>query len=264
MTDELELWRAYRRTGDPGIRDRLVERHLPLVKYLAARMAGRLPRHVLVDELYSAGLLGFLAAVDDYDPDVGVAFPHYAAPRVRGSILDELRRLDVVPRGVRRRIREAERALEAIAGRLQREPTDEEVAAELGIDLDAYRQLLGAGVSLVPLEAPSGGATDLGEPAALEDAATPGPHQVLAARERRRLLADLIDRLPPRERQVLALYYREELTMREVGEVLGITESRVSQLHSGAVLRLRAALRRQRVREADLMVPPPARAGNRR
>jgi RNA polymerase sigma factor FliA len=255
MRDDTALWREYRRRRDPEVRDRLVERHMLLVKYVAARVAGRLPRHLSVDDLYSSGLLGFLGAIEDFDPEVGVSFSAYATPRVRGAMFDELRRLDVVPRTVRRRIREAERAIDVVTMRLDRAPTDEEIAAELKLDVAAYRQLLTEGVTVISLDAPATGRDErAGESTILEDTGTPSPFTTLAAKERRALLGRLIDTLPPRERQVLALYYYEELNMREVGEALGVTESRVSQLHSSAILRLRSALRRQRLRERDLTV----------
>jgi RNA polymerase sigma factor for flagellar operon FliA len=250
---DIELWRTYRRTNDPGLRDRLIERYLPVVKYVAARVAGRLPSHLQIDDLYSAGLFGFLGAINDYDPEMGVEFSSYATPRIRGAIFDELRRLDWVPRTVRRKVREAERAIETLSGRLGREPTDEEVARELQTTVEAYRQLLADGVTIISLDAPmtheAGGSSPREN---VEDVDSPNPLLSLATKERRAILGRLIDRLPDRERQVLALYYYEELTMREVGELLGVTESRVSQLHSSAILRLRAALRRQRVQQAEL------------
>jgi RNA polymerase sigma factor for flagellar operon FliA len=258
-----ELWREYRRTRGRELRDRLVEHHVVLVKYVAARVAGRLPSHLAIDDLYSAGLLGFLGAVEDYDPEVGVEFATYAIPRIRGSIFDELRRLDWVPRGVRRRIRDAERAIEALGSRLGRSPSEEEIAAELRIPLAAYRQLLGEGVTVISLDTSSGGHEDGAAPIdGLEDRQAPGPFATLAAKERQALLGRLIDTLPERERHVLALYYCEELTMREVGTVLGVTESRVSQLHSSAILRLRAALRQRRAWAEDLAASAsPGRAG---
>jgi RNA polymerase sigma factor for flagellar operon FliA len=251
----LELWRAYRRTKDRALRDQLIEADLPLVKYVAARIASRLPKHLRLDDLYSAGLLGYLAAVEDFDPDRGVQFSAYATHRVRGAIFDELRRLDWVPRGVRERIRDAHRAIDTLLQRLDRHPTDEEIAAELGIDTEAYRRSLADGVTLVSLT--STASADGDGPALtdnVEDTATPDPFSTMAAEERREILARLIEKLPERERQVLALYYHEELTMREVGTVLGVTESRVSQLHSSAVQRLTVMLRRQRIGAEELVL----------
>ena len=264
MNSNIELWRAYRSSKDPGLRERLVEADLALVKYVAARIASRLPKHLRLDDLYSAGLLGFLAAVDDYDPERGVTFSSYASHRIRGAIFDELRRLDWVPRGVRERIRDAQRAIDRLTGQLDRHPTDEEIARELGIEVEAYRALLGAGVTLVSLSAT--GATDGDQPAlmdSLEDASILDPFLTLAEEERRAILERVIDAVPGRERQVLALYYYEELTMREVGAVMGITESRVSQLHSSAILHLRVALRRQRLGPGELAIPRGGTPGER-
>ncbi len=259
MTADAELWRAYRRGKDPGLRDRLVEKHLVLVKYQAARLASRLPSHLRLDDLFSAGLIGFLGAVEEYDPDRGVEFSAYAARRIRGAIMDELRRLDWVPRTVRRRLRDVERAIGALTGRLDRQPTDEEIAEKLGMNVEGYRRLLGESVTLLSLDALPAGQEDGAMPLeSLEDAGSPNPFLSLAAKERRAILGRIIESLPPRERQVLALYYGEELTMQEVGEALGVTESRVSQLHGSAILRMRAALRRQRLGASDLVFPRTA------
>jgi RNA polymerase sigma factor for flagellar operon FliA len=252
MSADLELFRVYRRTRTPELRERLVERHLPLVKYAAAWLAGRLPSHLRLDDLYSAGILGFLDALEHYDPDRGVPFSSYAAPRIRGAILDELRRADCVPRGVRRRLRNAQRAMEALAQELDREPTDEETAARLGMEIADYRRLLGENVTLVPLDnLPGDGEPGGAVSEALADPSLPSPLTALEQSEQRRRLGRLIDGLPERERMVLALYYHEELTMQDIGRVLGVTESRVSQIHSSAVLRLQGALRRQRPRAGD-------------
>jgi RNA polymerase sigma factor for flagellar operon FliA len=264
MSVDLQGWRSYRQTKDPVMRDRLIEQHLSVVKYVTARVAGRLPSHLQLDDLYSAGLFGFLAAIDDYDPDLGVPFSAYATPRIRGAIFDELRRLDWVPRSVRRKTRDAERAIDALFRRLHREPTEEEVAQELQISLEAYRQLLNDGVTVMSLDAPGEShrpGTTLMD--TLADAASPNPLLALAEKQRRMILGQLIESLPERERQVLALYYYEELTMREAGEALGVTESRVSQLHSSAILRLRAALRRHRVKESELTFTASAVASSR-
>ena len=259
MTTSPETWREYRRTKDRALRDEIVEADLVLVKRAASRIASRLPKHLRLDDLYSAGLVGYLAAVEDYDPERGVAFAAYAVHRVRGAIFDELRRLDWVPRGVRDRIRHTERAIATLYQRLDRQPTDEEIAGELGVDVEAYRSGLADGVTLVSLSATA--APD-GEGAALvdyvRDTQAADPLRALAEVERRGVLGRLVDTLPPRERQVLALYYHEELTMREVGTVLGVTESRVSQLHSSAVHRLTVLLRRRRLGESDLRLPEPA------
>ena len=242
--DDLKEWREYRTTREPGLRDRLIEKHLVLVKYAAARVAGRLPGHFRLDDLYSAGLVGFLAAVEDFDPERNVEFGAYASQRIRGAILDELRRLDVVPRRVRRLGREAARAIGVLTQRLGRQPLDEEIAAEMGVELAVYRRLLTEGVTLLSLDADVSGEQGGAPVDAIEDPSVPDPFSTLEAKERQAVVARFIERLPERERQVLALYYQEELTMQEVGSILGITESRVSQIHSSAILRLQAAVRR--------------------
>ena len=182
-----------------------------------------------------------------------MGFSSYARHRIRGAIFDELRRLDWVPRGTRERMRDAQRAIDTLSGRLDRHPTDQEVAKELGIEPEAYRASLGEGITLVSLSAV--GAPGNGEPTlmdSVEDVSAPDPFLAVAEQERRALLGRLIDDLPERERQALALYYYEELTMREIGTIMGVTESRVSQLHASAVLRLRMMLRRQRIGAGEL------------
>jgi len=254
MRADEDLWRTYRQTRDSGLRDQLVEKHLVLVKYSAVRIARRLPHHLGLDDLYSAGLFGFLAAIEDFDVDRGVEFAAYATRRIRGAIFDELRRLDWVPRAVRRKVREAERAMDVLGTRLGRQPTDEEIAIELGITIEEYHRTLSDGMAVLSLDAAPPGEDSVAPLDTLEDSRSPNPLLATATKERRQILSRLIETLPEKQRQVLALYYAEELTMREVGDVLGVTESRVSQLHSSAILRLRAALRRHRVRPDDLVV----------
>jgi RNA polymerase sigma factor FliA len=252
MNEDLELFREYRRTHAADVRDRILERHMGAVKYAAASAAGRLPSRLRLDDLYSAGMLGFLDAIVHYDPDRGVPFASYAAPRIRGAILDELRRLDYVPRRTRRKLRDAERAANALRQELGGEPSHGQVAARLGVEVADYERLLGDDVTFVSLDASRRdddppGAT----PEGLTGSPLPSPIRALDDLDQRRLLGRIIDRLPERERQVLALYYYEELTMQDVGRVLGVTESRVSQLHSSAMAHLQAALRRERWRRAD-------------
>ncbi|MFQ5828998.1 MAG: FliA/WhiG family RNA polymerase sigma factor [Candidatus Methylomirabilia bacterium] len=244
----------------PALRDWLIEKHLMLVKRAVARIAGRLPSHLGLDDLCSSGVLGLITAAEGFDPERGVEFRAYATGRIRGAILDELRRLDPVPRTVRRRRREAERAIDSLFQRLGRRPTDEEIAGELGIDVEGYRRLLGDGVALCSLDAPSTQKDDAAAPVdtlmdILEDAASPNPFLSLAAKEGQTILLRMVDSLPRRQRHALALYYYGELTMQEVAQVMGISESRVSQLHSSAVLHLRAGLRRKRLGAGDLVFP---------
>jgi RNA polymerase sigma factor for flagellar operon FliA len=264
MIADLELWVSYRRSRDSGLRDRLVEKYLVLVKHAAARIASRLPSHIRMDDLFSAGLLGFLRAIEDYDPERGVEFAAYASSRIRGAIVDELRRLDWVPRGVRRKLREAGQAVESLSQSLDRPPTDAEVAGAIGIDVERYQRMLGDGGTLVSLDASPTQEDGLPRIDSMDDPDTPSPFLLLEAKERRALLARMIERLPKKEQQVVALYYGEELTMQEIGRALGVSESRVSQLHSSAVLRLRAALRRARVDAGDVELSSPTLPGRAR
>ena len=255
MMQNSKLWREYRRQRKPEIREQLITQHLGVVKLIAARIASRLPSHLRLDDLYSAGLLGFLGAVEDYDPDRGVEFGAYAVPRIRGAIFDELRRLDSVPRRVRRKLKDAERVVDGLTARLERAPLDAEVAAALSVTEEAYRQLLRESVTFISIDVAGSADPQHGTPLhTLEDVQTPSPFLSMAVKERRAILARLVDRLPDKERQVLALYYVDQLTMVEVGRVLGVTESRVSQIHSRAVQHLRAALRRERLTESHLAV----------
>lgn len=253
ISTDRELWRTYRRTRDAALRDRLIEDYIPLVKYVAAGIARRLPSHLGLDDLCSSGLLGLSHAAELFDPERGVEFSAYALPRIRGAIVDELRRLDCLPRVVRRRIREAERAMLTLSQRLGRFPTGEQVAGELGVNVEEYRHLLTESVTLLSLDA-SLGTNDGAAPIdTLEDVGSPDPFLTVAAREQQAILRRMVDDLPERQRQALLLYYYVGLRMHEAAQVMGLTESRVSQLHSSAVLHLRAGLRRRGLGPEDLV-----------
>ncbi len=220
----------------------LVEAHLPQVKFIAERLAAKLPPSVDRDDLIGAGVLGLLDAVDKFDATRGVQFKTYAELRVRGAMLDCLRALDWAPRTLRQRAREVEAAYHQIERDSGRPAEEEEVAGALGLTTAQFHALLGElrGLTLLGLE----GASDEGEqplPQIPDDPAR-NPLALYESAEGRARLLECIDQLPARERQVVALYYLEELTMKEVGAVLGITESRVSQLHTQAMLHLRVAL----------------------
>lgn len=260
-----DLWQRYRRDKDPAVREELITRYIYLVKYVAGRMASRLPSHVDLGDLTSAGLMGFLTAMDAYDPDREVDFPTYALNRIRGAILDELRGLDWAPRFLRKKAREVERALASLEQNFQRPPTDAEVAAHLQVSVPDYRGMLSqvSGATLLSLdEGWNEGGSDGASRHAVQDSAEPDPFTQLARKERRAILGKLIEGLPDQEKTVLALYYYEELTMKEIGRVLDISESRVSQIHAASVLRLRARLRRHRLEAGDMDVenagPPMA------
>ena len=227
-------------------REQLLLDHLPQVQYIARRIHDRLPPQVLLEDLVHAGILGLMDAVRKYDPSKNVQLKHYAEFRIRGAILDSLRQVDWSPRALRRQARRLEQAVLDCKARLGRDPSEPEIAAELQISLESLHHLLGdlRGLDIGSLQA------DANDPNGDELAAQNRPaadqedpyHLTLRA-EMSGLLEKAIGELPARERQVLALYHFEELTMKEVGAVLGIGESRVSQIHTAAVIRLRARLR---------------------
>ncbi|EIE98009.1 RNA polymerase sigma factor, FliA/WhiG family [Saccharomonospora glauca K62] len=241
------LWRQFTRSPSQQVRDRLVLHYAPLVKYVAGRVGTGLPTHIDVADLIQSGIFGLVDAIEKFDPDRGLRFETYAMQRIRGAILDDLRSQDWVPRVVRSRAREVERAHERLGARLHRTPTDAEVAAELGISLrelrDLYSQLRLTSVLALDDLMGSNKDNNMGSPAdTLPDEDAVDPAAVLVDRDNRKQLAEAIAQLNERDRIVVSLYYFENLTLAEIGKVLGVTESRVSQLHTRAVLRLRAKL----------------------
>ena len=228
-----------------GTREDVLRRHLPLVRRVVQRLAARKPPHIEIDDLVSWGIVGLLDAIGKYDSRKEASFPTYAQFRIRGAILDHLRSLDWVPRSVRQKASLIEKVSHQLEGSLGRPPSEEEIAGELGIALDTYQELLTrvGEMSLFSLE-------DLGFGSGEErfnferrlEEGDVDPLAQLLTSERVTLVARAIGRLSERERLLVTLYYHEELTMKEVGGVLGLTESRVSQLHSQAMLRLKGYL----------------------
>jgi RNA polymerase sigma factor for flagellar operon FliA len=245
--DTQTLWLQYRKTGDQALRDRLILTYAPLVKYVAGRLGSGLPAHVDEGDLVSYGLLGLIGAIERYEPDRDVKFETYAIARIKGAIIDELRALDWVPRSVRSRAREIERAVAELESKLGRAPEDAEIAGKIGISTDELEESLTeiSRTSIAALDelwTVSAGGDQIALIDTIEDESIPDPQQALGATELREAIGEAIARLPEREKLVVTLYYYEELTLREIGEVLGVTESRVSQLHTKAVLRLKARL----------------------
>ena len=239
------LWQAYGQDRDSALRDRLVLHYAPLVKYVAGRVGTGLPAHVDIADLVQSGVFGLWDAIDRFEPERGLKFETYAMQRIRGAILDELRAQDWVPRSVRSRAREVERALERLESRLQRSATDAEVAAELDITVDELRELyaqlqLTSVIALDELIAVGRSGTSIAE--TLPDDSVEEPGAFVDSVESRRLLAEAVSQLTDRDRVVVSLYYFENLTLAEIGRVLGVTESRVCQLHTRAVLRLRSKM----------------------
>ena len=235
-----------------GEQERVLLEHLPIVRFLARRIHERLPQHVDIEDLVSAGVVGLMDAFSKFDPAKKVQFRSYAQVRIRGAILDSLRTLDWSPRELRRKGRAVEEAIRVLTARLGRPPGEAEVAQEMGLGLEEYQQLLGdlKGLEIGTLHVERN--EDSGEE---ELAYVPGrPEEDPLFRclrgELEERLADAISHLPDRERLVMSLYYYEEMTMREIGLALGVVESRVSQVHASAVAHLRAALKDLAVRGA--------------
>ncbi len=241
------LWHEFRRTGDKELRDRLILSYAPLVRYVAGRLGSGLPAHVDEGDLVSYGLLGLINAIERYDPTRDIKFETYAIVRIKGAIIDELRALDWVPRSVRSRAREIERAIAELESKLGRAPNDDEIAARIGISVDELAESLtdisrSSIAALDELWAVSGEGDQVSLLDTIEDTSGAQPAEALDETDLRETLAEAIARLPEREKLVITLYYYEELTLREIGEVLGVTESRISQLHTKAVLRLKSRL----------------------
>ena len=242
--------------------ERLLLEHLPIVRFLARRIHERLPQHVDIEDLVSAGVVGLMDAFSKFDPHKKVQFRSYAQFRIRGAILDSLRTLDWSPRELRRKGRAAEEAVRVLTARLGRSPNEAEIAAEMGVGLEDYQLLLGdlKGLEIGTLHVEHN--EDSGEE---ELAYVPGrpeddPLFCCLRGELKDKLIEAIDRLPERERLVMTLYYYEELTMREIGVALGVVESRVSQIHASAVVHLRVALHNLAAQTRERRHPAPRRA----
>jgi RNA polymerase sigma factor for flagellar operon FliA len=229
---------------DPVERQRLLNENLSEVRYIARRIHDRLPSHVPFDDLVHAGIIGLIDAVDKFDPRKNVQLKSYARFRIRGAILDSLRQMDWSPRNLRRQARRIEEENRELAAELGRAPSEPELAARMGLGLEEYQQLLGElrGLDLGSLQAQSEDSGSDEANAAVASRTEEDPFQLTLRTEMRTLLAQAIEELDEKERQVLGLYYLEELTMKEVGVILDIGESRVSQIHTAALIRVRSRL----------------------
>jgi RNA polymerase sigma factor for flagellar operon FliA len=229
-------------------REAVIKEYAPMVKYVANRIAMRLPPHVEVDDLISVGVLGLIDAIDKYDSTRGAKFKTYAEFRVRGAILDELRSMDWVPRSVRQKASSMDGVVQKLQNKLGRRPEDDEIAKEMGVSLDELFTTLNETKSMPILSLEDLGiAKESGEQQSLLDCLAGkndvDPQTHIRLVELKEIISKAIDTLPEKERLMISLYYYEELTMKEIGEVLGVTESRVSQIHSKAVFRLRNKLK---------------------
>ncbi len=238
---------AYQNISGGRKRDDLIRQHLKLVSFVASRLAIGLPSWIDKRDLINAGVIGLVDAVNNFDPGKGVKFETYAVNRIRGAMLDELRSLDWIPRSTRAKSKEIETTIAALIGRLGRFPNDIEIARELGWDIDKYYKTIDhvSGTTLLSLDELIEPSSD-GEPIRRIDTLSDEESTVLDSMERRELLENVVKilkNLSEQERLVISLYYYEELTLKEIGRVLNVSESRVSQVHTAAVLKLRAKLR---------------------
>lgn len=246
-TDVSGLWARYKESRDSSARDALILNYSPMVKYVAGRLASSLPQSVDTADLISYGIFGLIDAIEKFDPERAIKFETYAIARIKGAIIDELRAMDWVPRSVRSKAREIENAYIVLENSLKRVPTDTEVATHIGLKPKEFQDVLTklSYTSVVSFEELwVGGERDDSQNAigTIKDDTAEDPVAIFESTELKDILATAIERLPDREKTVIALYYYEGLTLKEIGQVLGVTESRVSQMHTKAVLRLRARL----------------------
>jgi len=241
--DIAEHWRRFKETGDQTAREGLILHYSPLVKFVAGRVGVGLPRNVEQSDLTSYGMFGLIDAIDKFEPERNIKFETYAVNRIKGAILDELRALDWVPRSVRARAREIQRSLDELEHRLKRTASEDELAEHMSLPLETLQTQLGeiAGLGFVALDElvdpGERGSATMGDLLADPRAGEPGSS--FEQQENRYFLTDAINRLPERERLVITLYYYEGLTLAEIGDVLGVTESRICQIHTKSVMSLR-------------------------
>ena len=244
---EDDLWPVYLETRNPIIREVIAERYAPLVKYVAAKVAGGLPQSIEFDDLIGYGAFGLIDAIDKYDPGRNTKFKTYAVTRIRGAIYDNLRDEDWVPRSVRQKIKDLEGVITTMENRLGRTVEDDEIAREMGITIEEFHALLVRinCTSMLSLNDTGHSSKDherLSLTEILESPTSLNPDSIVERDEIRRMVYEVIMALPEKEKKVLILYYYEDLTLKEIGQVLEVTESRVSQLHTKAITRLRTKL----------------------
>ena len=244
---EEELWKIYKKSKDKKIREHFVKQYAPLVKYVAGKIAIGMPQNVDFDDLVGYGVFGLLDAIEKFDPNKDIKFKTYAVTRIRGAIYDELRSIDWVPRSVRQKAKELERIIGKLENRLGRSAKDEEIAKELGITVKDLRTLILkiSGASILSLSDVWYVGDESDKVSVMETIESPrslNPDVIVEREEVKNIIVQAISDLPDKEKKVLILYYYEDLTLKEIGEVLQVTESRISQLHTKAIMRLRSKL----------------------
>lgn len=244
---EIELWELYKKTKNQKIREHFIKQYAPLVKYVAGKVAMGKPGNVEYEDLVGFGVFGLIDTIEKFDPDKNVKFKTYAVTRIRGSIYDELRSIDWVPRSIRQKVKEVEQAISSIEGKTGKFATDQEIADELQLDIREFYTLMTkiSSTSIISLNDTWHTGDDSDKISVLDTLETPqstNPDISAEKEEVKKLVIKAINELPDKEKKVLVLYYYEDLTLKEIGEVLEVTESRVSQLHTKAIIRLRAKL----------------------
>jgi RNA polymerase sigma factor for flagellar operon FliA len=240
------LWREYRRSRDEKLKHELIMAHLPLVKYLAGRLAIKMPPYISQEDLESYGLFGLLEAVEKYNPDSGASFKSYSYSRIRGAMIDEIRRLNWIPRTMWQKIQQLNTTREKLQKELGEHVTNETLAAAMGMKVSELHKLSGQANQLnissldETVQVECGDKVHLGD--IIPDPSSPDPLDIIEGKEGRRMLAQAIAELPQKDLTVLSLYYQEGLTLKEIGKVLEISESRVCQIHTRALKRLRDKL----------------------
>jgi RNA polymerase sigma factor for flagellar operon FliA len=247
---EEELWREYKRTKNLKVREELILRYASVVKYIAGRIAINTPPQVEFDDLVSYGILGLIDAIEKYDPNQGIRFKTYATSRIKGAIIDELRVLDWIPRSLRQKAKQLEKTYAELEYKYGRSATDKEVAEALEITEDELSKLIldVSGASLISLDDVwyLDNDEEIGVIDTIESPPEQGPEAEVEKKEMRQFLIEAINRLPEREKEVIILYYYDGLTLKEIGSVIGVTESRISQLHTKAIFRLKGYLSKMR------------------
>jgi RNA polymerase sigma factor for flagellar operon FliA len=256
LTTKLKNLKDYRSTVEPKVKDEIILEYAPLVRYIAQKIASRLPSNIELDDLMSCGVIGLMDAIEKFDPTRDNKFKTYAEFRIRGAILDELRSQDWVPRSVREKAKQVERAYAKLDKELGRPATDEEMCVELQCSMDEFHDLINQSktVSLLTIDdtASMGRWDNKVMGSLMENSRSANPYQAVNYKRAQDIIKDGIKTLPEKQRLVLSLYYFEDLNLKEIGQVLDVTESRVSQLHTQAILKLKAKLRNQFESHEDL------------